>query len=306
MSFFSCIILKTYCNIHVMPEVLEETHISQAEQQNQLDSPPRIIEKGDTSPQSQNGIHFKLPVFEGPLDLLLHLIRNQKIDIYDIPILQITRQYMDYIKIMKVFDLEVAGEFLVMSATLIYIKSRMLLPPAEEELEEPAEDPRAELVQRLLEYQAFKDSSSSLRKREDIWKNVFQRNASSAEDFEFEEDEPALIEANVFDLISAFRKLLEKAPEQSIEITRETLTVSDRINFIVERLENEDGIRFEDLFKEGFTKVNLIVTFLALLEIVRLGLTKIYQEKAFGQIWLMNPQHETSESSQEVVEELQS
>ncbi len=287
-----------------MPEVLEDTHISQAEQQEQLDSPPRIIEKGDTSPQPQNGIHFKLPVFEGPLDLLLHLIRNQKIDIYDIPILQITRQYMDYIKIMKVFDLEVAGDFLVMSATLIYIKSRMLLPPAEEEMEEP-EDPRAELVQRLLEYQAYKDSSSHLRKREDIWKNVFQRNASSADDFEFEEDEPALIEANVFDLISAFRKLLEKAPEQSIEITRETLTVSDRINFIVEQLENEDGIRFEDLFKGGFTKINLIITFLALLELVRLGLTKIYQEKAFGQIWLMNPQHETSESSQEVVEELQ-
>ncbi len=304
MSFFSCIILKTYCNIHVMPEVLEKTHISQAEQQDQLDSSPRDIEKGVASPEPQNGFHFKLPVFEGPLDLLLHLIRNQKIEIYDIPILQITRQYMDYIKIMKELDLEIAGEFLVMAATLIHIKSRMLLPPVEEEMEEP-EDPRAELVQRLLEYQAYKDSSSHLRKREDIWKNVFQRNASSAEDFEFEEEEPVLVEANVFDLISAFRKLLEKAPEQAIEITRETLTVTDRINFIVERLENEDGIRFEDLFEEGFTKINLIVTFLALLELVRLGLTKIYQENAFGQIWLMNPQHEPSESSQEVVEEIQ-
>jgi segregation and condensation protein A len=288
-----------------MPEVLEETHISQAEQQDQLDSSPRDIEKGVAPPESSNGFHFKLPVFEGPLDLLLHLIKNQKIDIYDIPIVQITSQYMDYVKIMKELDLEIAGEFLVMAATLIHIKSRMLLPPDEEELEEPAEDPRAELVQRLLEYQAYKDSSSHLRKREDIWKNVFQRNASSAEDFEFEE-EPALVEASVFDLISAFRKLLEKAPEQAIEITRETLTVSDRINFIVERLEKEDGIRFEDLFEKGFTKLNLIVTFLALLELVRLGLTKIYQENAFGQIWLMNPQHEPSESSQEVVEEIQS
>ncbi len=306
MSFFSCIILKTYCNILVMPEVLEETHISQAEPQNQLDSPPRIIEKGEESPQPQNGIHFKLTAFEGPLDLLLHLIRNQKIDIYDIPIIQITRQYMDYIKIMKVFDLDIAGDFIVMSATLIYIKSRMLLPPAEEELEEAAEDPRAELVQRLLEYQAYKNSSSSLRKREEIWKNVFQRSASSADDFEFEEEEPELFEASVFDLISAFRKLLEKAPEESVEITRETLTVSDRINFIVERLENDDGIRFEDLFEEGFTRVDLIVSFLALLEIVRLGLAKIYQENHFGQIWLMNPKHDPSESSEELVEELQS
>ena len=287
-----------------MPEVLEETHIAQKKHPNQTDSPPREIDKGIVSPTTPSGVYFRLPVFEGPLDLLLHLIRNQKIEIYDIPIVQITKQYMEYIKIMEELDLEIAGDFLVMAATLIHIKSRVLLPPDEEEKEGPLEDPRAELVRRLLEYQSYQDSSTHLRKREDIWKNVFQRPATDRDSFEFEE-EPTLIDANVFDLISAFRKLLEKAPEQTLEITRETLTVSDRINFILERLENEDGIRFEDLFKEGFTKVTLIVTFLALLELVRLGLSKIYQEKSFGQIWIMNPQQESSSSSAEVVEEIQ-
>jgi segregation and condensation protein A len=286
-----------------MPEVLEETHISQLKEQKQPDSSPRESGKGIVSPESYNGIYFKLPVFEGPLALLLHLIKEQKIDIYDIPIVQITRQYMEYLELMKELNLEVAGDFLVIAATLIHIKSKMLLPPDEKEAEEPAEDPRSELVQRLLEYQSYKESSLHLRKREDIWKNVFQRAVPDKDSFEFDE-EPGLIEANVFDLISAFRQLLEKAPEQDIEITRETLTVTDRINFIIERLENEDGIRFESLFEEGFTKITLLVTFLALLEIVRLGLAKIYQEKAFGLIWLMNPQHETSASSAEVVEEL--
>ncbi|MEN8264510.1 MAG: segregation/condensation protein A [Nitrospirota bacterium] len=287
-----------------MPEVLEKTHIEQKEHQNQTDFPAGEIDRGIISPTTPSGVYFRLSAFEGPLDLLLHFIRNQKIDIYDIPIVQITQQYMEYIKIMEELDLEIAGDFLVMAATLIHIKSRVLLPPDEEEMEESVEDPRAELVQRLLEYQSYQDSSTHLRKREDIWKNVFQRPATDMDSLEFEE-EPMLIDANVFDLISAFRKLLEKVPEQAIEITRETLTVSGRINFIVEKLENEDGMRFEDLFEEGFTKVTLIVTFLALLELVRLGLSKIYQEKAFEQIWIMNPQHEPSSSSAEVAEEIQ-
>lgn len=288
-----------------MPEVLEETKISQLKEQKKPDSPPRDSGEGIIPPESFSGIYFRLPVFEGPLDLLLHLIKEQKIDIYDIPIVQITQQYMHYLELMKELNLEVAGDFLVMAATLIHIKSKMLLPPDEEEMDAPAEDPRSELVRRLLEYQSYKDSSLHLRKREEIWKNVFQRTVSDMDSLEFE-DEPAFIEASVFDLISAFRKLLEKAPEQIIEITRESLTVSDRINFILEQLENEEGIRFESLFEEGSTKLTLIVTFLALLETVRLGLVKIYQERAFDRIWLMNPQHDTSASSEEVVEEIQS
>ncbi|MBL7032208.1 MAG: segregation/condensation protein A [Nitrospira sp.] len=250
-------------------------------------------------PGPLSAVHFKLPVFEGPLDLLLHLIKSSKIDIYDIPILDITRQYLDYIELMKELNLEIAGDFLVMAATLIHVKSRMLLPPAEEESDEFAEDPRSELVKRLLEYEAYKETSSQLRKREDIWKNVFHRRGlPDIESFEFE-PEPVLFEANVFDLISAFQKLLEKAPEEVREITREKLTVAERINFIVERLDKEDGIKFEDLFAGGYTRVTVLVTFLAMLEIVRLGLVKIYQEKAFGSIWLLKRKDEDAFYSQQ-------
>jgi segregation and condensation protein A len=251
------------------------------------------------SPGPLSAVHFKLSVFEGPLDLLLHLIKSNKIDIYDIPIFDITSQYLDYIELMKELNLEIAGDFLVMASTLIHIKSRMLLPPADEEGDEPSEDPRSELVKRLLEYEAYKETSSHLRKREDIWKNVFHRGLPDKDEYEFE-PEPVLFEANVFDLISAFQRLLERAPEQAVEITRETLTVADRINFIVERLEKEEGIKFEGLFEEGYTRMTVLVTFLALLEIVRLGLVKIYQEKAFGSIWLLRPK-ETETAYNEAV-----
>jgi segregation and condensation protein A len=284
-----------------MPEVIEEASklTTQVEPtKNRESSLPDVSADHD----SLNSFHFKLPVFEGPLDLLLHLIKENKIDIYDIPIVEITGQYLVYIDLLKDLNLEIAGEFLVMAATLIHIKSKMLLPPDEEESEESAEDPRAELVKRLLEYQAYKESSAHLRKREEIWKHIFRRPIHERNELEFD-TEPMLVEANVFDLLSAFKKLLEKAPEQALEITRETLTVSDRINYIVACLENEDGIRFEDLFKEGLTKITLVVTFLALLEIVRLGLAKIYQEQSFGIIWVMNPQQQREAAPDDVIEE---
>jgi len=279
-----------------MPEVLEK-ELSQTESQKKDDS------ASDAASESLNNFLFKLPVFEGPLDLLLHLIKENKIDIYDIPIIDITHQYIKYLELMKELNLEIAGEFLVMAATLIHIKSKMLLPPDEEEKKESAEDPRSELVQRLLEYQAYKESSGFLRKREEIWKNIFQRNIPDKDDFTFE-PEPLLFDANVFDLITAFKKLLEKAPAQAVEITRETLTVADKINFIIERVEKEDGIRFEDLFEEGYTRLTLIVMFLALLELIRLGLVKIYQEKAFGIIWIINPRQQADAKSDEVVQEV--
>lgn len=301
--------LKTYHNIlfaffndilyyALMPEVVEKTTA-------QVD----LIKHHDASsfalnddPDSISSFHFKLPVFEGPLDLLLHLIKDHKIDIYDIPIVEITHQYLTYIELMKELNLEIAGDFLLMAATLIHIKSKILLPPAEKETEEPEGDPRAELVRRLLEYQAYKESSARLRKREDIWKNVFYRPMPDEDDFEFEQD-PVLTEASVYDLITAFKTLLAKAPEEVVEITRESLTVSDKINYIVEKVENEDGIKFEELFEEGFTKIVLVVTFLALLELVRLGLVKIYQEKSFGIIWIINPRKGNPSDSDEVVEE---
>jgi len=263
--------------------------IAYTEQPHSESLPSPSVSGADTEVSS--GIRFKLPVFEGPLDLLLHLIKDNKIDIYDIPIVQITHQYMNYLELMQELNLDIAGDFLVMAATLIHIKSRTLLPPDIVEAEEAVEDPRAELVQRLLEYKRFKDASTQLRSREDIWKNIFHRSITEEGDIDLSlDEEPALLEVSVFDLISAFKILLKKAPTHVLEITRETLTVSDKINFIMERLEKEDAVRFLDLFEEGYAKLTLIVTFLALLELSRLGLAKAYQENIFGAIWVMNPQ----------------
>lgn len=235
--------------------------------------------------------NIKIPVFEGPFDLLLHLIKENKLDIYDIPIALITGQYLQYIEIMKELNLEIAGEFLVTAATLIHIKSRMLLPADEEAPAEEQEDPRLELVQRLLEYQAFKDAALGLREKEEEWMNIFRREPVKEKEAETEEEgELYLFDVNLFDLLGAFKGMLDKAPPEVVEITRETLTVKDRISLIMEMLEDQDTIRFEDLFKEDRTQPQLIVTFIALLELIRLGLVRAYQEKDFGSIWVINPQ----------------
>lgn len=241
--------------------------------------------------------NIKLPVFEGPLDLLLHLIRENKIDIYDIPISVITRQYLEYIEMMKELNLDIAGEFLLMAATLIHIKSRMLLPVDEVLATEEQEDPRFELVQRLLEYQAFKEASLALKEREDEWSNVFGREIQEEDADAQGEEDLNLFDLSLFDLMGAFKKLLDKSPPEVINITKETLTVKDRIAFIIEGLENQDTIRFEDLFESTFTRSNLIVTFIALLEILRLGLARAYQDKDFGSIWIINPQRQSTVDS---------
>jgi segregation and condensation protein A len=233
-------------------------------------------------------INIKIPVFEGPFDLLLHLIRENKIDIYDIPIAVITGQYLEYIEIMKELNLEIAGDFLVMAATLIHIKSRMLLPADEEAPADAQEDPRLDLVQRLLEYQRFKESASDLKQREEDWMKVFRREPFSPDE-EKEEGELYLFDLSLFDLLDAFKKILDKAPPEVVSITKETLTVKDRMSVIMEILEGKEAVRFEELFGDTITRVRLIVTFVALLELIRLGLARAYQEKEFSIIWVINP-----------------
>lgn len=237
---------------------------------------------------------IKVPVFEGPLDLLLHLIRENKIDIYDIPIADITHQYLEYIEMMKELNLDIAGEFLVMAATLIHIKSRMLLPIEEVLDTQEQEDPRFELVQRLIEYQAYKESALAFREMEDERSNFFSRKPFDKDAETETEPELSLFDLNLFDLLGAFRKLLEKAPPEMVNITREALTVKDRMAFITERLENTDAVRFEDLFEGSATRSRLVVTFIALLEILRLGIARVYQDKEFGSIWIVVPSREAS------------
>lgn len=246
---------------------------------------------------SEISYSVKLPAFEGPLDLLLHLIRENKIDIYDIPIALITHQYLEYLEIMKELNLDIAGEFLVMAATLIHIKSRMLLPVDEEIPEEEREDPRFELVQRLLEYQAFKEASLALREREMEWSNVFTR-LHETEDIDMESTgELNLFDLSLFDLIAAFKRMLEKTPPEAVTITRETLTVKDRVAYILEKIEKTEAIRFEDLFDENRSRPRLIVTFVALLEVLRLGLVRVFQERDFGTIWIINPQKQANQQN---------
>lgn len=242
--------------------------------------------------------NIKVPIFEGPLDLLLHLIKENKVDIYDIPIAVITGQYLQYIKMMKELDLDIAGDFLVMAATLIHIKSMMLLPIDEEAPEEEQEDPRLELIQRLLEYQTFKDASLGLREREEEWMNIFHREPLKDEETEAESAEPELylFDVNLFDLLGAFKKILNTAPPEIVRITREALTVKDKISHIMEMLENNDTIRFEDIFKEDRSRVQIVVTFVALLELIRLGLARAYQENDFGNIWVINPQKKETQT----------
>lgn len=231
--------------------------------------------------------NIKLPVFEGPFDLLLHLIRENKIDIYDIPIALITSQYLQYLEIMKELNLEIAGEFLVMAATLIHIKSKMLLPQDENMVEEEKQDPRTELVQQLIEYQRYKDAAIELKKREEEWIKVFRKSSSMGIDEDT--NELYLFDLSLFDLIEALKKILDKAPPEVAIITKEMLSVKDRMSFIVDMIEGKDAIRFEDIFEKGATKLKIIVTFIALLELIRIGVVKAYQERAFGNIWIVNP-----------------
>jgi segregation and condensation protein A len=237
--------------------------------------------------------NIKIPVFEGPFDLLLHLIKEAKIDIYDIPISLITSQYLQYIEMMKELNLEIAGDFLVMASTLIHIKSRMLLPPDEDVPLDEQEDPRLELVQKLLEYQTFKEAASTLREKEEEWKKVF-----SKEPLTDDGGELYLVDVNLFDLMGAFKKLLETTSPDIVMITKETLTVKDRMSVIIEMIEGHEAIRFEEIFKGSKTRIQLIVTFVALLELIRLGLAKAYQEKQFGIIWIINPSKQSDVASE--------
>ncbi len=227
----------------------------------------------------------KLDAFTGPLDLLLHLIRKHEVNIYDIPISLVTKQYLEYINIMKELNLSFAGEFLVMAATLIQIKSRMLLPQEVEDptVDEEGEDPRSELVRRLVEYQQFKDVAGQLTEQEKIWRDMFQREPVHVAQVR----EVLLDDVNMYDLLGALQEVLVRTEAQTfVDITPDTVTVQERINGIVETLEETPTITFSSLFDDASTRLMVIVTFLALLELVRMNLVRIFQSDLFGPIRL--------------------
>ena len=229
----------------------------------------------------------KLEVFEGPLDLLLYLIKKEEVDIYDIPIERITNQYMEYLTLMQMLNLEVAGEFLVMAATLMYIKSRMLLPVDQQVTDseaEEGEDPRWELIRQLVEYKKFKDAAVQLAKREVEQSNIFPRHSPDT-GIEIGKDVP-LADVSIFDLINAFNDVLKKASarEDFREIIEEKFTVSDKIEEILYTLRDQTQIIFSELFARATSRAEIVVMFLALLELIRLKRLKVRQEEAFGEI----------------------
>lgn len=233
---------------------------------------------------------IKLDIFEGPLDLLLHLIRQHEIDIYDIPIALITRQYLEYIELMKTLNLEIAGEFLVMAATLAQIKSRMLLPvPETAEGEAEGVDPRQELVNRLLEYKKFKEASEILDDRGDYWGRIYQRETCEPlpemeRDIEFQ---PQLFNFGLFDLVAAFQEILKRHPEEKLrEIILERFTVQEKLDHILGLLDTRESIIFEALFDSDRCREEVIVTFLAVLELVKQKVIRVYQVQDFGSIYL--------------------
>ncbi len=225
---------------------------------------------------------IKLDIFEGPLDLLLYLIKKNQIDIYNIPIALITDQYLQYLEIMRTLNLDLAGEYLVLASTLIHIKSRMLLPKDEEDESEEEADPRKELVQQLIEYQSYKDAAVQLDSRPLLERDVFKRGAEIHEDTSADAD----IELSIYDLVAAFQKIVSRMDkEELLEISGEKMSVTDRINEIMDKLTKERNVVFTDLLDGLITnKRKIIYTLLAILELMKLRMIKAYQSGPFGVI----------------------
>ncbi len=225
----------------------------------------------------------KLDIFEGPMDILLHLIKEQKIDIYDIPITLITEQYLEYLEIMNTLNLDIAGEFLVMAATLTHIKSKMLLPSQEIEDEETEEcDPREELVRRLLEHKKYRGTALSLKEKESYQREIFTRENG---DISSVDDEDLLVDVTIFDLLNAFKKVMKdisyKVP---YEISMDEMSVSEKQNYIMDRLNESHTITFDSLFAVMTHRIEVVATFLAILELIRLKVIRIQQLNRFATI----------------------
>jgi len=236
----------------------------------------------DSQPEGRLDYTFRLEGFEGPLDLLLHLIQKNELDILNIPIALITEQYLEYLQLMKVLNLDVAGEYLLMASTLLHIKSKMLLPKSSER-EEEEEDPREELIRRLLEYQKYKQAGGELEKRPMLDRDVFIR-LMPAEPEEVPEEER--IEVNLLELLEAFRQVLERVKTETVhEVILEHLSVEDKIQEILTLLERENrSLTFHRFFPEQASRRVVIITLLAILELVKMKRIRIFQLAPFETI----------------------
>ena len=235
----------------------------------------------------------RLARFEGPLDLLLHLIKRDEIDIYDIPIAHITQQYLAYLELMRSLDLEVAGEFLVMAATLMRIKAKMLLPALPSAEEEDEGDPREELVQRLVEYRQFKEAAGTLKLRERERRLLYERGLLPSD----EDAGPLpLAPASLFDLLDAFHRVMARLPEAaSYEVQAEAYDVEEKMALIASAAAEGGTVAFIALLERCRTRLEMVVTFVALLELIKLGRVAIVQAEHFGDISILHREPEGSQ-----------
>ena len=219
-------------------------------------------------------------IFEGPMDLLVHLIRKNKVDIYDIPVALVTEQYLAYLEWMKLLNIDNVGDFLVMASTLAQIKSRMLLPSHGEEEDE--EDPRMEVVRPLAEYLQIKSAAEELANRNMLGDKIFTRHTKS---MDFLKDDQELVQVGLFELIDAFQRILQKvSKEHTVDLSADTISVKDRMNAIINELEEKGSIAFLEMFPENPQRMDIIVTFLALLELMKLNLARVAQHAQSGTI----------------------
>ncbi|MCP3980009.1 MAG: segregation/condensation protein A [bacterium] len=244
---------------------------------------------------SKTAYRLKVGEFDGPLDLLLHLVRVNEVDITDIPIVSITEQYNAYLEMMQDLDLEQVGDYLLMAATLMHIKSRMLLPPDPEAANEDGdEDPRAELAQQLLEYQRFKQAAETLQAM-DSRRNLVWTREIVAREFAGEE----LLAVDMFDLLKAFRVLLGRmGDEKRFQLKRDTVSVAEKINWLTDLLERRTSIDLLSLLTDLPTRLDKIATFLAVLEMMRLQLVAAFQRKLFDEIRLARVRAEGEEDGE--------
>jgi segregation and condensation protein A len=262
-------------------------------------APERVnVPEGVESSLPEDAPRIHLPLFEGPLDLLLYLIRREKLDVNDIPIAPITREYMEYLDLMRELNLDVAGEFMVMAATLIHIKSKMLVPiePTEAEGEEEYVDPREELAQRLLEFQRYKEAAGILHQQAQIRAAQWTRPDTVIPRFDDAGEE--MLEAGLYDLIAAFKEMLDRRKALlDHEVETEGPSVEDRMIELLAMIGEGESLEFLELFASLDTKAAMIVTFLALLELVRLKRVRVYQRGMFGAIRVFRPVGPPTEGS---------
>ena len=231
------------------------------------------------------GVTFKLPRFEGPLDLLMHLLKRDEIDIHDIPIARITQQYLQYIELMRLLDLDVAGEFLVMAATLMRIKAKMLLPLPSSGDEEDEGDPREELVQRLLEYRLYKEASLGMQEREGLRRALHERGMVPTED---DAGPLPLAPASLFFLLGALQRVMARRPERQVyAVQTEDYDIEDKMSLIARTVAEDGRLLFSTIMEQAHARMEIIVSFMALLELIKLGTVLCVQDANFDDILIL-------------------